>query len=116
MLVGARFAEISTGGNHTCGVLLASVLTTLCWGRVDAGQLGTGISGAGVFVLTPAQIAGGIPISAMSAGDEHTCGLSGGVAYCWGRGSFGRLGNGSTNDQNTPVRVLDPPYQAAFVR
>ena len=31
--------------------------------------------------------------------------MTGGAAYCWGRGEIGRLGNGSMTDQETPVAV-----------
>ncbi|MFG0334972.1 MAG: LamG-like jellyroll fold domain-containing protein, partial [Maioricimonas sp. JB049] len=43
-----------------------------------------------------------------SSGDAsggHSCVVAGGAAYCWGDGSNGRLGNGSTADSSVPVAV-----------
>ncbi|KAL9226838.1 hypothetical protein vseg_002605 [Gypsophila vaccaria] len=45
-------------------------------------------------------------IIAISAGEAHTLALSGdGKVYSWGRGTFGRLGNGSETDEAMPVPV-----------
>jgi alpha-tubulin suppressor-like RCC1 family protein len=36
----------------------------------------------------------------------HTCGLAtDGEAYCWGRNSYGQLGDGTSVDEAQPVRV-----------
>ena len=42
----------------------------------------------------------------VSAASNHTCAVtSDGAAFCWGLGSQGRLGDGSTTNRSTPVQV-----------
>ncbi|AHI05439.1 regulator of chromosome condensation, RCC1 [Bdellovibrio bacteriovorus W] len=51
-------------------------------------------------------MSGGHNFTSISAGDGHTCGITeGGKAYCWGLGTYGLLGNGSTGGSPVPVAV-----------
>lgn len=50
----------------------------------------------------------GASISAVAAGDQHTCAISRSNVYCWGRNDYGQLGNGTISaSANTPVQVVD---------
>jgi alpha-tubulin suppressor-like RCC1 family protein len=48
----------------------------------------------------------GFTYSAVSAGGQHSCGVTPeGAAYCWGRGDRGALGHGTLGGSTLPVKV-----------
>src|SRR6185437_2947335 len=104
---GLTFQNISAGDKYTCGVAVDG--TGYCWGFAgDYRDLGQG-DRLGAVVQAPAPIVGGIVFQTISAGSEHTCGIStASVAYCWGSNTYGRLGTtvaiGQKNGFPLPVR------------
>jgi alpha-tubulin suppressor-like RCC1 family protein len=107
-----RATQVATGDSHTCA--LTTSRGVKCWGKGDSGQLGNGATpgtqSTPVDVVATGQSQGGTPLSGVTqitAGGYHTCALttSGGVK-CWGSGFNGRLGNGATSSQSTPVDVV----------
>lgn len=102
---GHSFTSITTGSYHSCGLVGGYAY---CWGSNYFGQLGN-ISNSDVW--TPNAVAGplfGSPLqySQLRAGAEHTCGVSGGGAVCWGWGGYGQIGAGDTSWWNRPAGVL----------
>lgn len=106
---GLTFVSVSAGLFHSCGVTTAGA--AYCWGLNNSGQLGNGESWDGedydIFSSTPVAVAGGLTFATVSAGGEHSCGVTtAGETYCWGRNDSGELGTGSTSRlQSTPVAV-----------
>ncbi len=101
----AGLAQLSAGQWHSCAVTAAG--SAYCWGANSEGQLGDGSTTAR---NTPAPVFGlpaGTVVTAMAAGNGHTCALSStGDVYCWGYNSAGQLGPNGTGG-GTPVLVSD---------
>lgn len=119
--------DITAGSNHTC--VRKSNGAVSCWGWNNSGQVGVPTTticanGAGTCAPQPVTVTGsaGAPnftsAKAITAGVQHTCALDGGgAAWCWGDGSVGAVGNGSTNPPSgnvtSPVLVAGGmTYQA----
>ena len=87
---------------HVCAIDIAG--DGFCWGWQDNGQLGdnTGTTDrhAPVAIKSPYKWRN------LSAGVRSSCGITTeNELYCWGAGSYYRLGTGSTANSNTPLKV-----------
>lgn len=97
---------ITTGQYHNCA--LNYIGKVFCWGRNDSGEFG---NSSLINSITPVQVytggaLNGKTIASISAGYNHTCALdSDGIAYCWGYGNDGQLGNGLYTGSQVPVKV-----------
>ncbi len=99
-----RTEALANGLFHTCAIVGAGVVK--CWGFAANGRLGTGaaLPGGATSVVSaadaaPVDLGPGRRARAIAAGLSHTCAiLDTGEVRCWGTGSFGRLGNGDTQD------------------
>jgi alpha-tubulin suppressor-like RCC1 family protein len=97
-----RFAHLNAGYDHTCGITLAG--RDFCWGANYLGQLGIGTTD--VSRLTPTLLGVELPLTQVSGGVGHTCGVTAdNRAYCWGNNNFGQLGDGTKTQRLLPVPV-----------
>ncbi len=104
--------QVSAGHAHTCGVKDDGHL--LCWGFGISGQLGAGSLASSpepVAVLEPDGEPAASDWTQVAAGRIHTCGVKrDGRMFCWGSGSFGKLGDDhpTTPPRTTPLAVREP--------
>lgn len=98
--------NISAGYNQACSV--ASNKNAYCWGINYFGRLG---NGSGLDSLLPyavdtSGVLSGKTIKNIYVGHYHTCVIaSDDQAYCWGRNSYGVLGDGTAISSGVPVAV-----------
>ena len=102
-LVGKTVSSVSAGASHTCAIADDKAY---CWGLNTNGQLGDGTT---VQKTSPQLIPNqdGYTVTAVSAGAAHSCGIGGGVVYCWGLNTNGQLGNGNNTQQLIPTQVAN---------
>jgi Big-like domain-containing protein/Regulator of Chromosome Condensation (RCC1) repeat protein len=103
---GLVLSAVAVGPYHACGLTPSG--TAYCWGSNELGKLGTGsatgpeecgtpVAPVNQCSTVPAAVSGGLKLTAIGAGSNHSCALSaGGAAYCWGTNESGELGIGST--------------------
>jgi alpha-tubulin suppressor-like RCC1 family protein len=110
---GREWSLIDAGALFSCGIE-AGTGAGYCWGLNQSGQLGKRSpdscydenNNPYYCSLSPLAVGGGLTFSAISAATQHVCGLTtDGVAYCWGMGGDGQLGDGQKGGN---VNTLDP--------
>ena len=110
VLAGKTVTAIATGAAHTCAVAGGAVY---CWGSNVSGQLGINTSGSGtnssvpVAALTTGAL-NGLTVTAVAAGEAHSCVIAGGKAFCWGYNNNGQIGNNSTTNTVVATAVSAP--------
>jgi alpha-tubulin suppressor-like RCC1 family protein len=110
LLSGKSVTAIATGAAHTCAIAAGTVY---CWGSNVSGQLGINSTGANTNSSTPVAVLtsgvlNGQTVTAVAAGEAHTCVIASGKAYCWGYNAYGQVGNASTNNSLVAVAVSAP--------
>nr|WP_300150898.1 hypothetical protein [Propionicimonas sp.] len=112
VLNGKTVTAIATGAAHTCAVAAGAVY---CWGSNVSGQLGINSSGATTNSSVPVAavatgVLGGQTVTAVAAGEAHTCVIASAKVYCWGYNASGQLGNNTTTNTTVPVAVTSLPW------
>jgi len=105
VLAGKTVTSISAGTYFTCAVASGQAY---CWGENTYGRLGnnsTTSSTVPVAVDTSGVLAGRTVTAVAAGAGSHACAAADGLAFCWGRGLYGRLGDGTTTTYYTPIAV-----------
>ena len=90
---GHTWHTLSAGNGYTCGITTES--PAYCWGTDADGRLGIGPVGTPNRHPTPELVAGNEQFTAIAAGYDQTCAISGApdkaLFFCWGRNNRGQL-------------------------
>ena len=107
--VGRLAVSVSSGDHHICAMLDSGEVS--CWGDGGSGRLGNGASSRTFTPVLTSSFGDGRIATSLSVGTYHGCVvLDSGQISCWGAGADGRLGNGETSNQASPVltKTLGP--------
>ncbi|MDO9021201.1 MAG: hypothetical protein Q8S73_02930 [Deltaproteobacteria bacterium] len=96
-MISATDGDLAVGNSHSC--TLRPGASVSCWGTNADGQFGNGTVGGAsslLYFTTPRTFP--LAASSLSLGVGHSCGVGvDGTVACWGSGSEGQLGDGTTS-------------------
>jgi alpha-tubulin suppressor-like RCC1 family protein/alpha-beta hydrolase superfamily lysophospholipase len=100
--------SIGLGSRHSCAALSDGTLR--CWGRNTNGELGNASTTSSSVPVTVSGVSDAVSVAGGgdndATGSGHTCAVSsGGGVKCWGKNTYGQLGDASTTQRTTPVAV-----------
>lgn len=96
------FCKISVGQQELCG--LTNLGAAYCWGTGFFGSIG---NNSILDRCVPTAVCmGGLNFCQLAVGNSNVIALtSTGLAYCWGQGFYGELGDNTNINRSTPVAV-----------
>jgi len=97
---GDGIVDIALGADHACARNADGAVA--CWGSNVNGALGDGTTHGRT---APVAVDGLDPVTALAAGELHTCAVAAGIVWCWGGGDNGQLGDGKGRDRNSPAPI-----------
>ncbi|MCE1174657.1 MAG: putative Ig domain-containing protein, partial [Propionibacteriales bacterium] len=101
----AKAISVAAGANHTCALLATGAVQ--CWGGNSLGQLGNGTTSSNA-TSTAQDVPDVDGVVSIAAGQYFTCAtLDDGTARCWGMGTQGQLGTGTSASSNIPALVAN---------
>jgi alpha-tubulin suppressor-like RCC1 family protein len=102
---GRTAVAISSGKYHTCAILDNGSVS--CWGYNNKGQLGDGTNTDRYTPALTSSLGIGRTAVAISSGGSFTCViLDDGNVSCWGKNTYGNLGDGTTvSARYTPAQT-----------
>jgi alpha-tubulin suppressor-like RCC1 family protein len=109
-----RAVLIDASGSRRVGPTVTWTSDASGVATVDAAGVVSGVAPGSATITAAAESKSGIAtvgvevvtFTAVQAGAYHSCGLATtGVAYCWGNGTYGALGNGAKANGFAPVAV-----------
>ena len=103
--VGGSAIDVGVGENHTCALLSSGIVR--CWGSAYFAELGTGElldrgdrPGDMGNALSEVDLGPSVSVTALHTYENHNCAVLGtGQIKCWGRNSYGMLGQGDTENR-----------------
>lgn len=98
LLPNGPLVGITAGGGHGCATNAARA--ALCWGAYRYGE-------DTLYLDGPRAVDDALAFDAVTAGGDHSCGLAGGRAFCWGRNDRGQLGDGTAVSRPPLVGAVD---------
>jgi hypothetical protein len=93
------------GQFHTCAYTTEGLF---CWGYNNFGQIGLEPKNEAIIQPTKITFFDNKHVTKIvNSQSDNNCVLADGDVYCWGQNSRGSLGNGTTTDSYTPVKVTN---------
>ncbi|NBO54935.1 MAG: hypothetical protein EBU84_10170, partial [Actinobacteria bacterium] len=108
--VNANVTSVEAGWAKTCALKNGM---SYCWGIGANGQLGNGDEVDSPYALKVSNNSGfaNSAVSQLSSGYSQTCAIESGRVYCWGEGSSGQLGIGTSTSESKPeAAISNNPY------
>lgn len=103
VLAGKIVSDLFSAQFHNCALADGKVY---CWGYNVAGQLGVGNTTDSAVPVEVGGALSGKVVTAIGGSGDTSCAIAEGKIYCWGRNTYGTVGNASVTASFTTPQLV----------